>query len=315
MTPAKVLVTGGAGFIGSHVVDRLLDMGYQVVVVDDFRSGRPSNLPPDIPVYRTDIAAPALEDVFREERPDLVCHYAAQISVQLSMKDPLADADTNIRGSLNLLQNCVRYGVKKVVYTSSGGAIYGEPLHLPCDETHPVNPLSHYGVSKYAVENYLCVYRQSYGLDYTVLRLSNVYGPRQDPFGEAGVVAIFSQAMLQGKPLIINGTGEQERDFLYVQDVVGASIAALERGSGDAFNIGTGSGASVNHIYSLLKKAADYHGEASHGPAKPGEVFKIYLDIAKARRELGWEPRHSLEEGLKDTLEWFRRATWDQGPA
>ena len=311
MTATKVLVTGGGGFIGSHVVDRLLGMGHRVVVVDDFRSGRPSNLPQDIPLYQTDIAAPALEEVFRNEKPDMVCHYAAQISVQQSVQDPLGDADTNVRGSLNLLQNCIRYGVKKVVYTSSGGAIYGEPLHLPCDETHPVHPLSHYGVSKYAVENYLHVYRQSYGLDYTVLRLSNVYGPRQDPFGEAGVVAIFSQAMLQGKPLIINGSGEQERDFLYVQDVVEASITALEEGSGEALNIGTGRGASVNQIYSQLKKIADYPGKASHGPAKPGEVFKIYLDITKARQELGWEPRFSLEEGLKDTLEWFRGATWD----
>jgi len=311
MTAAKVLVTGGGGFIGSHVVDRLLELGHQVVVVDDFRSGRLSNLPPDIPLYRTDIADPALEEIFRSERPELVCHYAAQISVQHSMQDPLGDADTNVRGSLNLLQNCVRFGVKKVVYTSSGGAVYGEPLHLPCDEAHSVHPLSHYGVSKYAVENYLYVYRQSYGLDYTVLRLSNVYGPRQDPFGEAGVVAIFSQAMLQGKPLVINGSGEQERDFLYVLDVVEASITALERGGGEAFNIGTGRGASVNQIYSLLRDIADYPGEASHGPPKPGEVFKIYLDITKARQELGWEPRFSLEEGLKNTLEWFRAATWE----
>jgi UDP-glucose 4-epimerase len=311
MTATKVLVTGGAGFIGSHVVDRLLELGHPVVVVDDLSTGRLSNLPTEIPFYRVDIATPALEEVFRKERPELVCHYAAQISVQLSMQDPLDDADTNVRGSLNLLQNCVRYGVKKVVYTSSGGAIYGEPIHLPCDETHPVHPLSHYGVSKYAVENYLHVYRQSYGLDYTALRLSNVYGPRQDPFGEAGVVAIFSQAMLKGKPVVINGSGEQERDFLYVLDVVEAVITALERGNGEAFNIGTGRGASVNQIYSLLKKNSDYPGEASHGPPKPGEVFKIYLDITKARQELGWEPRFPLEEGLKDTLEWFRGATWE----
>ncbi|MQF49046.1 NAD-dependent epimerase/dehydratase family protein [SAR202 cluster bacterium AC-647-N09_OGT_505m] len=310
MTPTKVLVTGGAGFIGSHVVNQLLDLGHQVVVVDNLRSGHPSHLPPDIPLYQTDITTPALEDVFREERPDLVCHYAAQISVQLSMSDPLVDADINVRGSLNLLQNCVRYGVKKVVYTSSGGAIYGEPLHLPCEETHPIHPLSPYGVSKHAVENYLNVYRQSYGLDYTVLRLSNVYGPKQDPFGEAGVVAIFSQAMLQRKPLIINGSGEQERDFLYVQDVARASIMALAMGSGEAFNIGTGMGTSVNQIHSLLKKIADYPCEASHGPSKPGEVFKIYLDITKARQKLGWEPRFSLEDGLEDTLEWFRGATW-----
>ena len=308
MTPTKVLVTGGGGFIGSHVVDRLLDLGHQVAVVDDLSSGHLSNIPSGVPLYRTDIADPALEDVFREERPDFVCHYAAQISVQLSMQDPLGDADTNVRGSLNLLQNCVLYGVKKVVFTSSGGAIYGEPQHLPCDETHSVYPLSHYGVSKYAVENYLYVYGQSHGLHYTILRLGNVYGPRQDPFGEAGVVAIFSQAMLQEKPLVINGSGEQERDFLYVLDVVEASIKALERGSGEAFNIGTGRGASVNEIYALLKKNAGYEGEAPHGPAKPGEVFKIYLDNTKARQQLGWEPRFSLEEGLKETLEWFRNA-------
>lgn len=311
MIAAKVLVTGGGGFIGSHVVDKLLELGHYVVVVDDFRSGRRSNLPADVPLHQIDIASPALDEVFREERPEFVCHYAAQISVQASMQDPLADADANILGSLNLLQNCVRYGVRKVVYTSSGGAVYGEPLYLPCDEDHSVHPLSHYGVSKYAVENYLRVYRQSHGLDYTVLRLSNVYGPRQDPFGEAGVVAIFSLAMLQGKPLVINGSGEQERDFLYVLDVVAASVVALEKGSGEAFNIGTGRGASVNEIYSLLKKNALYAGEASYGPAKPGEVFKIYLDATKARQHLGWEPQFSLEEGLKETLPWFRDAAWE----
>ena len=310
MKNSKVLVTGGGGFIGSHVVDRLLDMGLQVVVVDDFRSGRQSNLPSHISLYHTDMASPELEEVFRNESPDIVCHYAAQISVQRSMQDPLLDSATNVRGSINLLQNCVRYGVKKVIYTSSGGAIYGDPLNLPCSEDHPVHPLSHYGVSKYAVENYLYVYGQSHGLDYTILRLSNVYGPRQDPFGEAGVVAIFSQAMLNGEPVVINGSGEQERDFLYVQDVVEASISSLEGGSGKAFNIGTGVGASVNQVYSLLKKLSNYRHEASHGPQKLGEVFKIYLDISKARQELGWEPRFSLEDGLRDTLEWFRNAAW-----
>jgi UDP-glucose 4-epimerase len=215
-----------------------------------------------------------------------------------------------VDGSLNLLQNCVKYGVKKVVYTSSGGAIYGEPLYLPCDEKHSVDPMSHYGVSKYAVEKYLRVYQQSHGLDYTVLRLSNVYGPRQDPYGEAGVVAIFSQAMLNGNPMVINGSGEQERDFIYVLDVVSASVAALQNGSGQAFNIGTGRGASINQIYSLLKEAAGYDGEASYGPAKSSEVFKIYLDNTKALQELGWEPRFSLEEGLVETLPWFRDATW-----
>ncbi len=309
MAAAKALVTGGGGFIGSHVVDRLLALGHHVAVVDDLRSGRLNNLPAGVRLYTTDIASSSLEAVFAEERPDFVCHYAGQISVQRSMQDPLIDAETNVKGSLNLLQSCVKYGVRKVVYTSSGGAIYGDPVYLPCDEAHPVQPLSHYGVSKYAVEKYLHVYRESFGLDYTILRLGNVYGPRQDPLGEAGVVAIFSQAMLDGRPVVIFGTGEQERDFVHVSDVAQASVRALEAGSGGAFNIGTGVGSSINRIYSLLKDITGYPMDADYGPAKPGEVFKIYLDIAGARQGLGWEPDFSLEDGLKSTVEWFREAS------
>ena len=306
MTPTKVLVTGGAGFIGSHVVDRLLELGHEVAVVDDLTSGRVANLSPAATLYETDITGPALDDVLRAVRPEVVCHYAAQISVTHSMRDPVADANTNILGSLNLLQSCVRNGVRKVVYTSSGGAIYGEPQYLPCDEGHPVQPLSYYGASKFAVEKYLYVYRLTHGLDYTALRLGNVYGPRQDPTGEAGVVAIFAQAMLQGRPITIYGTGEQERDFVFVRDVAEASVAALEMGGGDAYNIGTGAGTSINHIYTLLKQGAAYAGEAAYGPDRPGDVFKIYLDVAKAREGLGWAPRYSLEDGLRETLQWFR---------
>ncbi len=309
MPASKVLVTGGGGFIGSHVVDRLLALGHHVAVVDDLRSGRLNNLPAGVRLYTTDIASSSLEEVFSEERPDFVCHYAGQISVQRSMQDPLVDAETNVKGSLNLLQNCVKYGVRKVVYTSSGGAIYGDPVYLPCDEAHPVQPLSHYGVSKYAVEKYLYVYRESFGLDYTTLRLGNVYGPRQDPLGEAGVVAIFSQAMLEGRPVAIFGTGEQERDFVHVSDVAQASVRALEAGSGGAFNIGTGVGSSINRIYSLLKEITGYPMDAEYGPAKPGEVFKIYLDVAGARQGLGWEPDFSLEDGLKSTVAWFQEAS------
>lgn len=306
---ARVLVTGGGGFIGSHVVDRLLALGHHVAVVDDLRSGRLNNLPAGVRLYSADIASPALEDAFSRERPDFVCHYAGQISVQRSMQDPLVDAETNVKGSLNLLQNCVKYEVRKVIYTSSGGAIYGDPVYLPCDEAHPVQPLSHYGVSKYAVEKYLYVYRESFGLDYTTLRLGNVYGPRQDPLGEAGVVAIFSQAMLDERPVVIFGTGEQERDFVHVSDVAQASVRALEAGSGGAFNIGTGVGSSINLIFSLLKNITGYTMDADYGPAKPGEVFKIYLDVAGARQGLGWEPEFSLEDGLKSTVAWFREAS------
>ena len=305
MTPTRILVTGGAGFIGSHVVDRLLELGHSVAVVDNLASGSAANLSQAATLYETDIAGPALDDVLRTERPEVVCHYAAQISVQQSMRDPVADANTNILGSLNLLQSCVRNGVRKVVYTSSGGAIYGEPQYLPCDEVHPVQPLSFYGASKYAIEKYLYVYRLAHGLDYTALRLGNVYGPRQDPTGEAGVVAIFAQAMLDDRPMVISGTGEQERDFVYVRDVADASVAALEQGGGESYNIGTGMGTSINRIYSLLKEGSGYSGEASYGPARPGEVFRIYLDVAKARDGLGWTPRYSLEDGLRETLQWF----------
>ena len=306
MAAAKVLVTGGAGFIGSHAVYRLVELGHQVVVVDDLRSGRLANLPSGVTLYETDIASPDLENVFSQERPEYVCHFAGQISVQRSMQAPIFDAETNVRGSLNLLQNCVKYGVGKVVYTSSGGAIYGNPEYLPCDEAHPVRPLSHYGVSKYAVEKYLYVYGESFGLDYTVLRLGNVYGPRQDPLGEAGVVAIFSQAMLDGRPVTIFGSGEQERDFLHVSDVADAAVKAMERASGRAFNIGTGVGSSINRIFALLKETTAYESDAIYAPAKPGEVFKIYLDISAARSDLDWEPRFSLEDGLKNTVDWFR---------
>ena len=306
MAAARALVTGGAGFIGSHAVDRLVGLGHRVAVVDDLRSGSISNLPAGVTLYDTDIASPDMDDVFDQERPEYVFHFAGQISVQRSMQDPVLDAETNVRGSLNLLQNCVKYGVGKVVYTSSGGAIYGDPAYLPCDEAHPVQPLSHYGVSKYAVEKYLYVYGESSGLDYTVLRLGNVYGPRQDPQGEAGVVAIFSQAMLQGRPVTIFGAGEQERDFVHVFDVAEAAVMAMEKGSGKAFNIGTGSGSSINGIFGLLKRFTGYGDDANYGPAKPGEVFKIFLDVSAARSGLGWEPRFSLEEGLKNTVDWFR---------
>ena len=311
MAAARVLVTGGGGFIGSHAVDRLLELGHHVAVVDDLRSGRLANLPAGVTLYPIDIASPDLVNVFSQERPEFVCHFAGQISVQRSMQDPMVDAETNVRGSLNLLQNCVEYEVGKVVYTSSGGAIYGDPAYLPCDEAHPVQPLSHYGVSKYAVEKYLYVYGESLGLDYTVLRLGNVYGPRQDPQGEAGVVAIFSQAMLDGRPVTIFGTGEQERDFVHVSDVAEATVKAMEQGSRGAFNIGTGVGSSINRIFALLKDVTGYVEDASYGPAKPGEVFKIYLDISAARSGLGWEPRFSLERGLSDTVGWFRNPSAD----
>lgn len=302
----KVLVTGGAGFIGSHVVDGLVGDGHQVVVVDNLSSGSRKNLHPEATFYQVDIRSPELAQVFEKERPDLVNHHAAQMSVHVSLQDPREDAEINVMGSLNVIECCKSYGVEKIIYISTGGAIYGEPQYLPCDEEHPVNPLCPYGVTKHTVEHYLYLYRQLYGLNHTVLRYPNVYGPRQDPYGEAGVVAIFVGQMLEGQQAVTNGSGEQERDFVYVTDVVEANLLAMKNGDGGIFNIGWGRGTSVNQIFQTLAGITGYGRGAFHGPPLPGEVFKICLDATRAERELGWAARTPLEEGLRQTVEYFR---------
>jgi UDP-glucose 4-epimerase len=305
----KALVTGGAGFIGSHVVDAFLEAGHHVAVVDDLSTGRRANLNPAVAFYEIDVRSPALRDVFEQERPDVVSHHAAQVDVRRSVADPVFDAEVNVLGSLNLLDCCREVGVDKVIYISSGGAVYGEPVYLPCDEDHPIQPLCPYGASKYVVEQYLYMYRELHGLDYTVLRYGNVYGPRQDPYGEAGVVAIFAGQMVRGETPTINGSGEQERDFVYVGDCARANLLALERGSGRAYNLGSGEGTSINRIFQLLKEATGYQGGVVHGPAKPGETFRIYLDATRAREELGWQPEVPLRDGLARTAVHFRRTT------
>ncbi len=303
----KILVTGGAGFIGSHVVDGFLQAGHEVVVVDDLSTGREANLNPRAKFVRIDIRDPELRRVFESERPEIVDHHAAQMDVRKSVADPLYDADVNIRGTLNLLECARRQGVRKVIYSSTGGAVYGEPEYLPCDEEHPVNPIAPYGASKHAAEHYLYMYKFLYGLDYTILRYPNVYGPRQDPRGEAGVVAIFTGRMLEGQPCTINGSGEQERDFLYVGDCARANLMVLnETGSGGIFNLGWGLGTDINQIFTELKAITGYALEPVYGPPKPGETFKIYLDTARARQQLGWEPTAPLREGLASTVEYFR---------
>lgn len=304
----KVLVTGGAGFCGSHVVDRLLEAGHQVVVVDDLSTGKREHINPQAKFYQADIRSPEMLHVLEAEKPDCVSHHAAQISVQVSLRDPLRDASSNVLGSLNLLEGCVKVGVRKFIYISTGGAIYGEPAYLPCDEDHPVQPLCPYGVSKYAVERYLYLYGKLRGLNYTVLRYPNIYGPRQDPYGEAGVVAIFTQRMLSGAEAVINGSGEQERDFLYVGDAAQANLLALHKGDGGTYNLGWGHGVSINRLVEILKETTGYSGETRHGPAL-SEVFKIWLEARKAREELGWEPQVSLEEGLRRTVDYFRNRT------
>ncbi len=301
----KVLVTGGAGFCGSHVADRLIEAGYQVVVVDDLSTGKREHLNPKTKFYQADIRTPDLLQVLEAEKPDYVSHHAAQISIQRSLRDPLADASTNILGSLNLLEACCKVGIKKFIYISTGGAVYGEPIYVPCDEEHPVQPLCHYGASKHAVEHYLHLYGKLYGLNYTILRYPNIYGPRQDPHGEAGVVAIFTQRMLKGAKAVINGSGEQERDFLYVGDAAEANLLALQKGDGGIYNLGWCRGVSIKRVFGLLKDLTGYTQNAVYGPAVP-EVFKICLEARRALEELGWEPRVSLEEGLRRTVEYFR---------
>ena len=301
----KILVTGGAGFIGSHVVDAYVEHGHDVVVVDDLSSGRKENLNRKARFYQVDIRDEALEEVFSAEKPAVVSHHAAKASLRESLLKPVLFADVNVLGSLRLLELGRKHGAKKFINISTGGAVYGEPQYLPADEKHPVSPLDPYGASKAAFEHYLGVYQKNYGLASTVLRYANVYGPRQDPYGEAGVVAIFSAKMLRGEPPTVNGSGTQERDFVYVGDVAQANILALRTGDGGVYNIGTGVGTSINAIFSSLKAATNYSGPEVHGPAKAGEVFKIYLDAGKARRDLGWSPTVSLDEGLRRTVEYF----------
>jgi UDP-glucose 4-epimerase len=302
----KVLVTGGAGFIGSHVVDQLVEAWHDVVVVDDLSTGRSSNLNPKAKFYQVDIRSEDIRAIFEEERPEVISHHAAQMDVRRSVADPVFDADVNVIGSIKLALLAVEFGVRKFIHISSGGAVYGEPVYLPCDEEHPVRPLCPYGASKFTFEMYLYMYKELYNLDYSIIRYPNVYGPRQDPAGEAGVVAIFIGRMLKGQPVTINGTGEQVRDFVYVGDCTKANLLCLEKGSGRVYNLGAGVGTDINQIFTELKNITGFPHEASYGPAKPGETFRIYLSAERARNELGWEPTVNLAQGLRQTVEYFQ---------
>jgi UDP-glucose 4-epimerase len=314
----RALVTGGAGFIGSTLVDRLLAEGHSVDVVDNLSTGSLANLAEaradrnhDLRVHQLDVRSPAVAELIQRRRPEVVFHLAAQADVRVSVADPLLDTQVNVVGSLNVIEGARAAGCRKVVFASSGGTIYGDPdpADLPVTESHPQRPLSPYGVAKKAVGDYLHAYRELHGLEFVVLALANVYGPRQDPHGEAGVVAIFAGRLLAGEVCTIYGDGHQTRDFVYVDDVVDAFVRAADRGSGLLCNIGTGEETSVLRLHQLLAGAAGVPRAAvSFAPARPGELARSALDPTRARLHLGWAPWTSMEEGAEAVLRWFAGA-------
>lgn len=303
----KLLVTGGAGFIGSNIVDAAIDEGYEVVIVDDLSTGQREFINPKAKFYHMSITSPELANVFEQEKPDLISHQAAQIDVRKSVTNPINDATINIIGSINLLQMAVAFKVKKVVFASTGGAIYGEQDFFPATEDHPANPLSPYGITKLTVEKYLYFYYLDSELSYTALRYSNVYGPRQNPHGEAGVVAIFCQKMLSGLNPLIFGDGEQTRDYVYVNDVVRANLAALKCDFNGALNIGTARETNVNQIFKLIRDACHSDCSQTHAPAKPGEQKRSVIDPRQAKKILNWQPETALEQGIEETVAFFKQ--------
>jgi UDP-glucose 4-epimerase len=302
------LVTGGAGFIGSHMVDRLLELDYKVVVMDNLSTGKIKNLNPAAVFHHTDITKPAMTEIMQREQPDLVFHMAAQTSVTDSTKNPIDDTNTNVQGTLRVLEASLRAGVEKIIYSNTGGALYGDPETIPCSDDAPIMPVSPYGMSKWVAEQYMDFYYRQYRLNYTSLRYGNVYGPRQDPHGEAGVIAIFSRAMLEGKQPSIFGDGTQERDFVSVYDVIDANIEAIGRGDGKAMNIASGEATSVNRIVAILRSITKYKWDPIHAPQRAGEVYRIALDCTRAAQELDWSPKISLEDGLQITVDYFRES-------
>ena len=303
----KILVTGGAGFIGSHVADGFIRQDHEVAVMDNLNIGRIQNINPKATFYLMDIRAKEVEKVFQQEQFDVVCHHAAQMNIRVSVDDPAFDADVNILGTLNILQNCVRFGVKKCIFASTGGAVYGEQQVFPCDETHPNHPISPYGVGKLTVEKYLYYFREIYGLRYVILRYANIYGPRQNALGEAGVVAIFCHKLIHGEQPIINGDGKQTRDYVYVGDTAVANLKSLMYEKDDTFNIGTGIETDVNTLFDHIVRITDSKAKPKHGPAKSGEQRRSVISHAKAEKLLGWKPEVELIEGLKNTVDYFRK--------
>lgn len=305
----KILITGGAGFIASHLVDRLITDGHQVVVVDNLSAGRRENINPKAVFYEVDICnTGALEEVFKKEKPEMVDHHAAHVNVRKSVEMPVYDATINILGSLNLCELSRKYNVKKIVYISTGGAVYGEPKDLPVPETCTVDPLSQYGVSKHTVEHYLAIFYRLYGLNFTVLRYPNVYGPRQSPHGEAGVIAIFSELIIQNKRPTIFGDGSKTRDYVFVSDVVAANVIVLNDkiGTGEIYNLGWGKEITDLEVFQTVRNALSSRVEPIFDQKRPGEIDHISLDSSKATRVLGWRPKVTFEEGVKLSVAYYQ---------
>ncbi len=305
----KILVTGGAGFIGSHITDAYVQQGHTVVVVDDLSSGSKQNVNPHAKFIHLDIRDNRLEEVFRSERFDVVNHHAAQMDVRKSVADPQFDASVNVIGGLNVFENARKHGVRKIIFSSTGGAIYGEQDYFPADEVHPLRPLSPYGITKLCTEKYLYYYREVHGINHVILRYANIYGPRQNPHGEAGVVAIFASKMIRGEQPVVNGDGTQTRDYTFVGDVVRANLASLEYNGSDTFNVGTGVENDVNFLFQTLSRHLNPSCAEQHGPAKLGEQMRSVISYAKIQKALGWSPAVPLAEGLRLTAEYFKKTS------
>ncbi len=318
----KVLVTGGAGFVGSHIVDLFINKGYNVVVVDDLSGGRKENINKQAHFYHLNINGPQLKDLIKSEKPEYICHQAAQVSVSYSIKHPKVDAQGNIMGLLNMLECACENNVRGIIFASSGGTVYGEPEKFPIKESYPLSPISPYGIAKMSSEYYLNFYYHYYGLNYISLRYGNVYGPRQDPSGEAGVIAIFLHKMLNSEVPVINGDGEYIRDYVYVEDVANACLLGIKNMlklsklqtlkrkkynfNFNALNIGTGKGISVNQLFAYLQEVIDFSLKPKYGPPRPGDLRKNILECNLAKRFLGWEAQNDIKDGLRKTVEWFK---------
>lgn len=302
----KVLITGGAGFIGSHLGDSLIKEGYRVVVLDNFSSGRKENVHSGAKLYKADITSLKISTIFQEEKPDFVFHFAAHIEARESLKNPIFDAKTNILGSLNVLENCRKFKVRKIIFASSGGEIYGPSKKIPTPETYNPRPVSPYGAAKLAVEKYLDVYYHLFKLPYVSLRYGNVYGPRQNPKGEAGVVAIFTGRMLAGEPVFVHGSGSQTKDYIFIDDAMKATMLAFQKHFRGVINIGTGKETSVMEIFRKVKRLSNSKVEERHTPLPIGSFKRGCLDVSKAKKELGWQPKVDLDQGLELTVSWFK---------